>query len=282
MPLGGVNVTGGGYRSFVLQVHYDNAELIPDQLDSSGVTLYYSQEPREYMAGVMDIGDPFLYLRDQVIPAGVSDYLFECPGTCSSVFLGDGQPVTVVREYLHMHQSGYAMYNQHVRDGQVVRTGSVDFFDFSQSGGPAVQQQPFEVLPGDSFSTRCYYKNDEGSNRTFGFGSAQEMCMAFLLYYPRKVIAVSENMTFGWFCGAGLGSFGFTPCDAAFNVSSLQGGEAPAWRTFGLEPGECAAAEAGSPGPGPGATSGLPRGGPSWFATSLLGAAAAAVAARAY
>lgn len=105
--MGGINVTGGSYRTFVLEIHYDNADRIPDQVDSSGVRLFYVEEPREYAAGVMDIGDPFLYLRGQIIEPGVSDYLFECPGTCSSLLLNDGQPVTVVREYLHMHQSGY-------------------------------------------------------------------------------------------------------------------------------------------------------------------------------
>lgn len=143
--------------------------------------------------------------------------------------------------------NSYAMYNQHIRDGQVIRTGSVDFFDFAQSGGPAVQQQPFQVLPGDSFNIRCYYKNDEGTSRTFGLGSAEEMCMAFLLYYPRRIVTLSEDLSFGWFCGAGFASMGFSPCDAPFNVSVLDNGEVPAWRTFGLPTDECNATTGGTP-----------------------------------
>jgi hypothetical protein len=254
MPLGGSNVPGA-YRTFVLEIHYDNADHVPDQVDSSGVRVYHVPEPREHLAGVYAVGDPALSLRGQAIPPGVSDYLFRCGGSCSSLYLGDGQPVTVIREHLHMHQSGYAMYNEHVRDGQVIRTGAVDYYEFSQSGGPAVQQPQFEIYPGDSFNVRCYYKNDEDSNRTFGIGSAQEMCMAFLVYYPRKVLSIAQGLAFPWYCSLGLAEFGFEPCDAPVTTGVLDGGQAPEWRTFGQPSTECAASNDSETTPGPGASS---------------------------
>jgi Copper type II ascorbate-dependent monooxygenase, C-terminal domain len=133
---------------------------------------------------VFSVGDPFVYFRGQPIASGLSNCLFECPATCSSLMLRDGPAVTVIREYMHMHYSGHAMYNEHVRNGHVIRTGAEDFFEFAVSGGPAVQQNSFEIMPGDAFNVQCYYQNDDASdNRTFGLASSQGMCVAFLLYY---------------------------------------------------------------------------------------------------
>jgi hypothetical protein len=74
------------------------------------------------------------------------------------------------------------MSNQHIRDGQVIREGRVDFFDFSQQGAYAIQQEPFEIQPGDSFKTTCQYSSPDA---VFGISSQHEMCVVFLMYYPR-------------------------------------------------------------------------------------------------
>jgi Copper type II ascorbate-dependent monooxygenase, C-terminal domain len=188
------NGTRNAYRSFVLEIHYDNRAAIPNHVDSSGVRTYYTTLSRQHEAGVFSVVGPFVYLRGQPIAFGLSNYLFECPDTCSSLMLQDGQAVTVIREYMHMHYSGHAMYNEHVRNGHVIRTGAVDFFEFAVSAGPAVQQNSFEIRPGDAFNVQCFYRNDDASaNRTFGLASSQEMCVAFLLYYPRKVVQIAEG-----------------------------------------------------------------------------------------
>jgi hypothetical protein len=83
-----------------------------------------------------------------------------------------------------MHQAGLTMSNNQIRDGQVIRSNAhVDYFDFAQQGGYAVQQEPFQIYPADSFQTTCQYLTD---NTTFGISSQEEMCVAFLLYYPRQ------------------------------------------------------------------------------------------------
>jgi len=76
------------------------------------------------------------------------------------------------------------MYNEHIRNGEVIRTSVVDFFDFDQQGSQPVQQETFEILPGDSFRTRCYFNGDDDSVK-WGAGSHEEMCISFLTYYPR-------------------------------------------------------------------------------------------------
>jgi Copper type II ascorbate-dependent monooxygenase, C-terminal domain len=240
MPLGGgTSATLNAYRTFVLEIHYDNPDGIPDQRDSSGVRAYYSKTKRLHEAGIFSVGDPYVVMRDQPIESGLTSYRFECVNSCSSLMLSDGQPVTVLREYLHMHQSGYAMYNEHVRDGQVIRTGALDFFEFNMNGGPAVQQDPFEIVPGDAFNVQCYYQNAASANRTFGLASSEEMCVAFLLYYPRKVLQLSEDLSLGWLCSYGYADFGFQQCDAPVSSETLADGTVPDRRTFGTAPEQC-------------------------------------------
>jgi hypothetical protein len=233
-----------GYKSFVLEVHYDNLDLEQGQVDSSAVEVYYSSTPREYTAGFLSIGDPFVAMRGQAIDAGVSDYHFDCPGECSGLVIQE--PVTVLREYLHMHKSGYSTYFEQIRGGEVIRRGSVEYYDFDQTGNPAVQADRYEIQPGDSFTMRCYYKNEE-EGRTFGLGSSNEMCISFLLYYPRQYIPVTETMQVPWTCGVGLEGLGLPQCEAAVTTRVLSSDEEPD-RAFGSSSDSCDASASASVG----------------------------------
>lgn len=102
--------------------------------DSSGVRFYVSDQLRENEVGVLQLGgksqffwmllflgyprdsacchtcfvvltDPFVILFGEPVGGGLSRHTFECPGSCSQLALID-EPVTVLREYLHMHQAG--------------------------------------------------------------------------------------------------------------------------------------------------------------------------------
>jgi hypothetical protein len=224
-----------GYKSFLLEVHYDNLDLTEGEVDSSAVEVYYSSTPREYTAGFLSIGDPNVAMRGQAISVGVTDYSFDCPSECSGLVIQE--PVTVLREYLHMHKSGYSTYFEQSRDGQVIRRGSVEYYDFDQTGNPAVQADRYEIQPGDSFTMRCYFKNEE-EGRTFGLGSSNEMCISFLLYYPRHYIPVTETIQIPWTCGVGLEGFGLSQCETALTTRVLSSDEEPD-RAFGSSNDSC-------------------------------------------
>lgn len=200
-----------GYFSFEMETHYNNPGRVQGAVDNSGVRFYYTNRPREIQAGVLQLGDPALRLSGQPLGNGLSVHSFHCPASCTSFALQE--PVTVVREYLHMHQSGRRIKNEQFRDGKLLRTGAIDFFSFDQQGNQAVQQEPFQVLPGDSFNTACYYRTS--GDETFGLSSQEEMCMAFIFYYPRQMIY--SNIV-PWICGYDLGT---TVCDAKYTRRSL-------------------------------------------------------------
>merc|ERR1712146_833778 len=48
-------------------------------------------------------------------------------------------------------------------------------------------------MGGDSMSIQCFYNDGNAQNPTlFGQGSSDEMCMAFVMYYPKQAIPESK------------------------------------------------------------------------------------------
>jgi len=195
-----------------VQIHYNNPSEEAGMLDSSGVRFYYVNEERDEMAAILELGDPLLLLASDPINSGLTKYQFTCPGECSAN-VGGGS-VTVLNEFLHMHQSGVRMTNEVVRGEEVVHTSSVDVYDFDQQGGFRVPQESFELRPGDGFRTTCYYRDGD----KFGLDSDEEMCIAFIMYYPAK-----ERIGNPWMCPYGdvfdfLGALG---CEQELEFSDL-------------------------------------------------------------
>lgn len=170
-------------------------------------------------------------LRGEKIGEGLTEYTFTCDGTCSSLAL-QGEPVTVLAESLHMHQTGARMTNEVIRNGEVVNAAKVDVFEFDQQGSFRVPQSSYQILPGDSFRTTCYYRD----GTQFGMSSSEEMCVAFILYYPAKELSFGTYGSFPWFCSAGLEQLPI--CKEEMQAKILSS-EEELGRTFGTQPSQC-------------------------------------------
>ena len=109
------------------------------------------------------------------------------------------------------------MTNKQIRHGQVVRASSIEVWDFNQNGNAPVHQEPFQILPGDSFRTSCYYRGK--SDTTFGISSREEMCISFLYYYPRKSVTV-WGQEFPWICAYDLDIL--PACSTSYSQSFLK------------------------------------------------------------
>ena len=119
-------------QSFRIQVHYNNPELIANVSDGTALRIYYSKTPRQQELGIMAMGDALSYLEGVDIPAGLSQYDFTCQSDCSLFALDE--PITVFQEGFHMHMSGVSAVTYHIRNGEIIRQGQIDFYDFDQSG----------------------------------------------------------------------------------------------------------------------------------------------------
>jgi hypothetical protein len=77
----------------------------------------------------------------------------------------------------------------------------------------AVRQQPFQILPGDSFRTSFFFESDEEA--IFGPASADEMCNSVLLYYPaQRLLGVAP-----WVCIIDLP---IGACNASLTTSAVE------------------------------------------------------------
>jgi Copper type II ascorbate-dependent monooxygenase, C-terminal domain len=159
--------------------------------------------------------------------------------------------VTVIREHLHMHVVGASMSNSQIRDGQVIHQGIVEYWDFSQQGNIVVQQPSFEIQPGDAFRTVCNYNVKH--NETWGVGSDNEMCMAFLYYYPRHVVP-SDYGDLPLMCGPGLEDL-LPDCVATHEATPDFAEARQLGRVFGTESNTCDSATPSNPSDGPGGPS---------------------------
>lgn len=191
---------GTDRQALYVQIHYNNPDEIAGMRDSSGVRIYYTHDERMHQAGMLEVGDPLVGLNGQPVGDGLSKFEFTCPSACSTTFLlekersnGEDQGVTVISEFLHMHQTGARMTNEVIRgDGTVHHKAVSEVYDFDQQGGFHVPQDAYTVMPGDSFRTTCFYRN----GTTFGEGSREEMCIAYLTYYPAKKSSTGQP----WIC----------------------------------------------------------------------------------
>jgi hypothetical protein len=134
---------------------------------------------------------------------------------------------------LHMHKTGVRMTNDVIRNNDVVHTSRVDVFEFDQQGAFLVQQEPFEVKPGDAFRTSCYYRD----GAEFGLSSQEEMCIAYVMYYPAQSAG-----GYPWMCPYGIG---FPVCDQQLGQSDLPDVQALD-RVFGTPSETCANSGGGS------------------------------------
>ena len=121
------------------------------------------------------------------------------------------------------------MTNEVIRNGEVINLATSEVYDFEHQGGYSVPQEHYQILPGDSMRTRCYYK-DGG---TFGLGSAQEMCIAYLMYYPARDIG-----GYPWICPHMPWEGADPTCASQVQYSSLESAEGLE-RNFGDSSGTC-------------------------------------------
>nr|XP_045616124.1 MOXD1 homolog 1-like isoform X2 [Procambarus clarkii] len=189
LPLGEEN---GGATYFLKEIHYDNPDLKQDIVDASGLRVLYTETPREYDAGVLTIGHSISPLL--VVPPGTHWLTVGiCHPDCTQQGLPEGG-VKVFEVLLHSHMLGSKMKIRQVRQNQELQPLVRDLnYDFNYQHSRSVNN--VSILPGDILILECEYDSTTRDFTTFGgFGTEEEMCLAFLTYYPRSPLAVCFSM----------------------------------------------------------------------------------------
>ncbi|KAB0398503.1 hypothetical protein E2I00_014622, partial [Balaenoptera physalus] len=152
----------------LLEVHYDNPTYKEGLIDNSGLRLFHTTDIRKYDAGVIEAG---LWVSlFHTIPPGLPDFRSEghCTLECLEEALEVEKPsgIHVFAVLLHAHLAGRGIRLRHFRKGEEMRLLAYDDdFDFNFQEFQYLKEER-TILPG-------------------GLSTRNEMCLSYLLYYPR-------------------------------------------------------------------------------------------------
>jgi hypothetical protein len=205
---------GAGY--VILQIHYSNPSRTRGRQDASGVLVRVSSNLQPIDAGLLWLG---AQTGSIALPPGRTTGM---TGECSSRMTSQLPPAreinpassfyTVFGNAFHMHTLGKRIWVETHRSGQRVMVGGADQLGHDNAysfGGQRFLPTPGATLePGDLLLTRCIFTNTvaegvAGGNTVAAAGktvyggeaTTNEMCMAFVAYYPRGFQGTPSCMT---------------------------------------------------------------------------------------
>uniref|UniRef100_A0A8D2N7M7 Monooxygenase DBH like 1 n=1 Tax=Zonotrichia albicollis TaxID=44394 RepID=A0A8D2N7M7_ZONAL len=188
-PHVGLSIGTAADPLFVLmEVHYDNPSETEGLIDNSGLRLIYTPVLRKYDAGVIEAGLWVSLFHN--IPPGMPEFVSEghCTLECLEEALGAERPagIQVFAVLLHAHLAGRAIRMRHFHNGEEQKLLAYDDeFDFNFQEFQYLNEER-TILPGDNLVTECHYSTVDRIRMTWGgLSTRNEMCLSYLLYYPR-------------------------------------------------------------------------------------------------
>ncbi|KAL4219011.1 hypothetical protein ACF0H5_021595 [Mactra antiquata] len=190
----GFRIGNHGYRRGGIQLHWENQQLLPDEVDGSGITIFYTDQRRLFDAGVLFIGQQYMNIP---------------PRTKSHVEVGHCYPECTERKWSkdlhitfalnHMHYLGQNMKIEHLRNGEVIHIITDEHnYDFD-SPLMHIFKDPIVVSPGDEIRTTCVFDSTTRDVTTrAGAGYMEEMCYGFLTFYPKQAVSNGATSCTSW------------------------------------------------------------------------------------
>ncbi|XP_077208807.1 DBH-like monooxygenase protein 1 [Paroedura picta] len=172
----------------LMEIHYDNPSYLEGKMDNSGLRLFYTPDLRRYDAGVIEAGLWVSLFHN--IPPGMPEFMSEghCTLECLKEALDAEKPsgIHIFAVLLHAHLAGRAIRVRHFHNGDEQQLLAYDDdFDFNFQEFQYLREERL-ILPGDNLVTECHYSTVNRSHVTWGgFSTRNEMCLSYLLYYPR-------------------------------------------------------------------------------------------------
>jgi cytochrome c551/c552 len=169
----GYAVKKGRTNHYVVQVHYNNAQGLEGEKDTSGFELC-TAAPRQYEADVLVFGTTKIDLPPNS----------QVDKTCSVTIPNSLAGKKIFAAMPHMHELGTAIDTKLYPGGTgtPVDLGSAPKWDFqTQYWLPLTA----ELKANDVVKTRCAWKNTTGQKVKFGENTEDEMCYSFTMYYPK-------------------------------------------------------------------------------------------------
>ncbi|XP_060567386.1 MOXD1 homolog 2-like isoform X2 [Ruditapes philippinarum] len=176
----GFRVGKNGFKTVVLELHWNNVEEKSTFVDSSGITLFLTPNLRSNDAGMLTIGQ--LELN---IPPYTARHTEKgtCSSKCTERFMSGN--INIVGAMNHMHGIGTAVTSNMVSgDGKVTIISHEESYDYN-SPKFVVFERPLVMEPGYSLEVKCHYDSSlRGETTRYGDSTSEEMCFTVIMYYP--------------------------------------------------------------------------------------------------
>ncbi|CAL8067984.1 unnamed protein product [Orchesella dallaii] len=153
----------------------------------TGARISYTNNLREIEAGMLTIAHEVHV--SLAVPPNQKNYIVagQCGSKCTELGVIEEDGINVFNSLLHAHLSGKTMKLRHLRGEE-----ELPWFDFDNHYGFNFQQnkpllEPKKIMKGDHLTIECTYNNvwNKGKIVVGGLSTREEMCMAFLWYYPK-------------------------------------------------------------------------------------------------
>lgn len=193
----GLGIGGKGESNlYILSIQYENRRRLPNLLDSSGISVSYTATLRPNEGAFLNMGLLISKEWYQFIPPGETDFLDRayCSHKCitwGNIGAKNQTQMTAVGVRFHSHELGKQMKLRHVTHTDTGTTehpwlSHVENFNSKKSKLNLFETRtPIETT--DSLLLECSYDSSAKSSYTLGgWKKENELCRAYVLYYPRK------------------------------------------------------------------------------------------------
>ncbi|XP_056150518.1 DBH-like monooxygenase protein 2 homolog [Lampris incognitus] len=185
----GISIAGENADVFYrLEIHYNNPTSKAGRRDSSGLKLYYTAKLRQHDVNILMTGLLVAPYPHYQIPPGTAQFhtYGVCHTTAFSKFVEEPVPdLQVFAVSMHTHLAGRRVRVGHFRNGT-----QIDFMSLDENYNFEMQQITAlgsikTLKQGDELLVECTYNTTSRTGFTkMGFATTDEMCLAFLFYYP--------------------------------------------------------------------------------------------------
>ncbi|KAM6915130.1 DBH-like monooxygenase protein 2 homolog [Xenentodon cancila] len=189
---GGIPVGGEDSDTFYrLEIHYNNPQKKAGISDSSGLRLYYTEQLRQHDVGILKTGVlPMGEMQYNIPPKATQFHTYSiCNTTYFSQLVNPMPDLQVFAVLLHTHLAGRKVRVGHFRKGK-----QIDFIGLDENYNFEMQQivslgSIKTIQQGDEITVECTYNTEDRAGPTkIGLSTTDEMCLAFLFYYPAMSI----------------------------------------------------------------------------------------------
>jgi dopamine beta-monooxygenase len=179
-----VKMGNSSFSYMMIQVHWNNPSRQTNYWDNSGFRFHFTSTPRQYVAGMMMIGQTSLELPPGSLSINATS---NCNAATTSMNWGNKgvSSVYIAAAAAHMHLRGrYSSIEQYRNNVKV--TDVVPYQQTLYSNPPFIQFAAKEVKAGDELRMVCTFTTiGESSTVYYGESTNDEMCFGFLRYYPQ-------------------------------------------------------------------------------------------------